>query len=85
MRPVASVPNVTFGHGRRHLRTGDPGWSDVEDAIRKDGRLIHALLHVVSGRPIELEIFKDDGSRVRQMPAPAAFELMQLPPASRSV
>lgn len=45
-----------------------------------DGFSIHALLHVVNGRPVELEIFKDDGSSVKQMPPPSAFELIVLPP-----
>jgi hypothetical protein len=55
-----------------------PVEAEAED---EDGYLIHALLHVVDGRPTELEIFKDDGSCVRRMPAPSAFELIVLPPA----
>ena len=55
-----------------------PVEAEAED---EDGYLIHALLHVVDGRLAELEIFKDDGSCVRRMPAASAFELMVLPPA----
>ena len=38
------------------------------EAKDKDGVTIHVLLHVVDGRPIELEIFKDDSSRIKYMP-----------------
>jgi len=38
-------------------------------------------LHVKDGQPAELEIFKDDGSPVKRMPSPSAFELIVLPPA----
>ncbi len=51
------------------------------EAKDKDGVTIHVLLHVVDGRPIELEIFKDDSSRIKHMPLPSAFELIVLPPA----
>ena len=51
------------------------------EAKDKDGVTIHVLLHVVDGRPIELEIFKDDSSRIKYMPLPSAFELIVLPPA----
>lgn len=34
------------------------------EAIDADGVRIHLLLHVVDGRAVELEIFKEDGSRV---------------------
>jgi hypothetical protein len=49
------------------------------EARDEDGFTIHALLHVVDGRPIELEIYKDGGS-VKQMPSASAFELIVLPP-----
>ena len=45
-----------------------------------DGTIIHMLLHVVEGRPVELEFFKDDARSVRRLPAPSAFELIVLPP-----
>lgn len=47
----------------------------------QDGFDIHVLLHVISGKPTELEIFKDDGSSIKQMPDPASFEVIVLPPA----
>ena len=49
------------------------------EAKDQDGFVIHMLLHVVDGRPIEFEIYKDDGSRVKQMPPASAFELIVLP------
>jgi hypothetical protein len=51
------------------------------EAKDEDGTTIHLLLHVVDGRPTELEIFKEDNSLVKRMPLAAAFELMVLPPA----
>lgn len=47
----------------------------------EDGVVIHMLLHVVEGRPVELEFFREDGASVRRMPPPSAFELIVLPPA----
>jgi len=46
-----------------------------------DGYAIHVLLHVVHGRPDELEIYKDDSSAIQQMPSPSAFEVIVLPAA----
>ena len=46
-----------------------------------DGVTIHVLLHIVEGRPVELEIFKDDSSAVMRMPPSSVFELIVLPPA----
>jgi hypothetical protein len=55
------------------------------EAKDEDGVVVHVLLHVVGGRPIELEVYKDDGSPVKRMPPASAFELIVLPPApSRS-
>ena len=51
------------------------------EAKDQDGVDIHMLLHVVDGRPAELEIFKDDGSSIKELPEPSAFELIVLPPA----
>jgi hypothetical protein len=49
------------------------------EAKDSDGFRVHALLHVVDGRPTELEIYKDDGSTVKRMPAASTFELIVLP------
>jgi len=46
----------------------------------EDGTVIHMLLHVVDGRPAELEFFREDGLHVRRLPAPSEFELIVLPP-----
>lgn len=50
------------------------------EARDEDEITIHVLLHVKDGQPAELEIFKDDGSSVKRMPSPTAFELIVLPP-----
>jgi hypothetical protein len=80
VRPVDEV-------GSLELRSQRSGTAQVvkripveAEAVDADGFSIHALLHVVNGRPVELEIFKDDGSCVKQMPPPSAFELIVLPP-----
>jgi hypothetical protein len=46
----------------------------------EDGVVIHMLLHVLDGRPVELEVFREDGATVRRMPSPSALELIVLPP-----
>jgi hypothetical protein len=51
------------------------------EARDDDGVVVHALLHVIDGRPAELEIFKDDSSPVVRMPSAAEFEVIILPPA----
>jgi len=43
-----------------------------------DGIWIHALLHVVGGRVKELEFYKDDSSKILQMPPLERWELMKL-------
>jgi hypothetical protein len=45
----------------------------------EDGVAIHMLLHVVDGRPIELEFFREDTEMVKKMPLPSAFELIITP------
>jgi hypothetical protein len=42
------------------------------EAKDDDGFTVHALLHVVGRRPIELEIYKDAGSTVKRMPPASA-------------
>src|SRR5215469_11953114 len=49
----------------------------------EDGTVIHMLLHVVDGRPTELEFFREDGTTVKRLPAPSEFELIVLPPMPR--
>jgi hypothetical protein len=46
----------------------------------QDGTVIHMDLHVIAGRPVELEFYREDGATVVLMPSPAAFELIVLPP-----
>jgi len=50
------------------------------EAMDEDQIVIHVLLHTKDGRPSELEIFREDGSPVRQMPPASKFELIVLPP-----
>lgn len=41
-----------------------------------DAVMIHVLLHVVEGKLAEFEIYKDDSSPVRRMPARDEWEVM---------
>ncbi|MGC2330288.1 MAG: hypothetical protein WA581_02445 [Candidatus Acidiferrales bacterium] len=50
------------------------------EAKDTDGVMIHMLLHVVEGKPVELEFFREDGATVKRMPPASAFELIVLPP-----
>jgi hypothetical protein len=53
------------------------------EARDEDGVKIHAMLHVVEGRPMELEFFREDGSTIRKMPPADSFELIVLPTAPK--
>lgn len=44
-----------------------------------DNVVIHMLLHVADGRPVELEFYRDDAGAVKEMPSPSDFELIVLP------
>ena len=73
--------------GGLELRTEAEGKSPVTkrvpveaEAKDEDGVVIHMLLHVVDGRPTELEFFREDGATVRRMPSPSALDLIVLPP-----
>jgi len=46
----------------------------------EDGANIHMHLHVNEGRPVELELFREDAVTVKRVPPPSAFELIVLPP-----
>jgi len=50
------------------------------EAKDDDGVTIHMLLHVVEGKPVELEFFREDGATVKRMPPASAFGLVVLPP-----
>jgi uncharacterized protein DUF6984 len=50
------------------------------EAKDDDGVVIHMLLHVVGGRPIELEFFREDTVPVKRTPPASDFELIVLPP-----
>ncbi|MGC1385918.1 MAG: hypothetical protein WA823_19255 [Candidatus Acidiferrales bacterium] len=49
-----------------------------------DGAKIHVLLHVVGGRPVELEIFREGALDVQKFPDPSSLELIVLPPAPKT-
>jgi len=77
--------------GGLELRSQIPGTAAVvkripveAEARDEDQVVIHALLHTKDGRPSELEVFKEDGSRVERMPPASKFELIVLPPAPSS-
>src|SRR5260221_2217208 len=53
-----------------------PVEAEVKDV---DGVVIHMLLHVLDGRPVELEFFREDGTTVKRMPSPSDLELIVLP------
>jgi hypothetical protein len=40
-----------------------------------DGVAINVLLHVLQGRIAKLEIYKDDSSKVKNLPKPESFEV----------
>jgi len=57
------------------VRQRIPIEAECEDS---DGVTIHVLLHVVEGTVYELEIYKDDSSKIVQMPDPKHFRLLKL-------
>jgi hypothetical protein len=64
-------------NGSLDLKCDVPAVAPVEkrvptegEAIDRDGTTIHYLLHVVAGRMKELEVYKDDSSRVLEHPSP---------------
>ena len=54
------------------------------EAKDEDGVVIHMLLHVVEGRPVELEFFREDTASVKRLPPASDFELVVLPAAPDS-
>lgn len=46
----------------------------------EDGTTILMLLHVVDGRPVELELFGESLTPIKKLPPASAFELIVLPP-----
>jgi len=59
------------------VRKTVPIEAEAEDM---DGMTIRYLLHVVDGRAVELEIYKDDGSSIRGAPPPRELRVVHLPP-----
>jgi hypothetical protein len=55
-----------------------PVEADGRDA---DGQAVYLLLHVVSGRADELEIFRTDGGVLQQRPAIESLGVTPFPPA----
>ena len=61
--------------GSLRLRTGAGPKASVlhrvpleAEAVDSDGVALHVLLHVVDGRLNELEIYREDGARVLELP-----------------
>jgi hypothetical protein len=52
-----------------------PVEAEVDD---KDGVRIHLLLHVVNGFLNELEVFREDGSEIYQLPMPETLKILCL-------
>ena len=48
-----------------------------------DGATVHMLLHVEDGRPVELELFREDAVNVKTVRQPSTFELFVLPPSPK--
>jgi hypothetical protein len=48
------------------------------EALDRDDVMIHALLHVVNGVVHELELYKEDNSRIVMMPKPEDWVLLVL-------
>jgi hypothetical protein len=53
---------------------------EAEAKAKDDRKSVHVLLHVVDGQPIEVEIYRNDGAQVGELPSPSEFELIVLPP-----
>ena len=49
----------------------------------EDGAIVHMLLHVDEGRPVELEFFREDAVTVKALPHPSDFELIVMPPSPK--
>ena len=49
----------------------------------EDGAIVHMLLHVDEGRPVELEFFREDAVAVKVIPPPSNFELIVMPSAPK--
>jgi hypothetical protein len=50
------------------------------EAVDDDGVVIHVLLHVRNGKPVELEIFKEDGSELKTVHSLQQLKAFSLPP-----
>ncbi|HSE16490.1 MAG TPA: hypothetical protein VLB46_05530 [Pyrinomonadaceae bacterium] len=75
VRPVGSNGTLDFliGAGpKAEVRTSVPVEAEAEDI---DGITIHALLHVIEGTVVGLEVYKEDSSQVIKMPAPSELRI----------
>jgi hypothetical protein len=48
------------------------------EAEDRDGVTVHMLLHVVDGMVTELEFYKDDSSRIQELPPPDRWRIIEL-------
>lgn len=62
------------------LATGVKARVPVEaEGEDEDGVCIHFLLHVVRGRAYELEVYKEDGTKIRVLPEVKAIRISIVP------
>ena len=79
VRPIGDNGGVDF-QVRTGTRAGVNDPIPVEgEAEDLDGTTIHVLLHVIDGTARDLEIYKNDSSRVIAMPEPSVLRLFSPP------
>jgi hypothetical protein len=59
----------------RHRIPVEARYTDT-DTDPEAGPFVHVLLHIVEGRTVELEIYKDDGSPIGRKPLAADLEVL---------
>ena len=74
-----SLEALSCGDGRQQV-TQTRGPTVEAEAKDEDGVVVHIRLHVVAGKPVELEFFREDGATVKRKPHASALELVVLPP-----
>lgn len=77
--PDGSLRFVVLSQRRAPIKCRIPVEAQFLDT---DGIQGHLLLHVVNGQVAELEVYKDDSSRVIKRPRPEDLEVIVTPSAS---
>ena len=79
VRPIGANGSLEF-QVRKGTRAAVNDPIPVEgEAEDLDGTTIHVLLHVIDGTVRDLDVYKNDSSRVSQMPEPSALRLFSPP------